>query len=496
MEIDADMNILLANMPIKFNARENLEPPLGICYIGAVLKEDGNKVYLKDYEVDDFGPRVLEQFIKMHDIRIVGVSFRTASYRSAKLFTSAIKAVSPRIKVVLGGQHATAFPRQTLRDMSSDIVIRGEGEYVFRDLARSMKKENGLSGVRGVTYVNEEGDIVSNSDAESIKELDDLPMPFREGLSLDKYNVITFITSRGCPFNCIYCDKGVSTKAVKYRSANKVLEEIRYIVKKLKKNRLYIVDDYFLLNKKKVEGILNRIIEENIPLRWVCQARVDGIDRDIIKKSKEAGCEQIMFGIESGDETELKYMRKEATNKQAESAVTTTKEYGITARTNFMLGFPITTKEMIGNTIRFAKRLHPDIVRFFAVAPLPNTDLWHNVYGMETDPGSVKWENIDFFKPNFDTAGIKREEISTYVTAAYWYVLKNDFLREITIFLIPNMIKLIYMCIRTKKVRGNISKAFPRSVNLILDNAHQLQGLSFKQAFRFLLKVWQLQKKI
>lgn len=490
------MNILLANMPIKFNSRENLEPPLGISYIGAVLKEDGNAVCLKDYEVDEFNAEDLEQFIKKHNIQIVGVSFRTASYESAKEFVKIIKNIDRDIKVVLGGQHVTAFPEATLRDMKCEVAVRGEGEYVFRDLARRLKSGGTPEGLDGISYLNERGIIISNRKAEPINDLDELPIPLREGLSLEKYNVITIITSRGCPFNCIYCDKGVSTRAVKYRSADKLFDEIKYIVGRLKRNRLYIVDDYFLLNREKLEKLLDKIIKEKLYISWVCQSRVDGIDRHIIEKAKKAGCEQIMFGIESGDERELKYMRKDATNKQAASAVAITKKYGITARTNFMLGFPISTKEMVRNTIRFAKKIHPDIVRFFAVSPLPNTDLWRDVYGTELDTDTVKWDNIDFFKPNFDTKEIKKEEISLYVSAAYWHVLKADFLKEITIFLVPNMVKLFYLCFKTGRVRGNISKAFPRSVNLLLDNAHQLEGLGLKEKLEFLSNVWKLEKTI
>ena len=475
------MKVLLANMPIKFNSNENLEPPLGISYIGAVLKEDGNTVHLKDYEVDEFETTNLEQFIKKHGIQIVGVSFRTASYRSAKEFTKTVKSINCDIKIVLGGQHVTAFPEETLSDMKCDIAIRGEGEYTFRDLIREIKKKKDFNRIYNAT---------------PIVDINALPMPLREGLPLEKYNVITIITSRGCPFNCIYCDKGVSTRTVKFRSAEKVLKEIRYIVKTLKKKRLYIVDDYFILNRKNAEDILDSIIGEKLSITWTCQARVDGIDRRIIEKAKKAGCEQIMFGIESGDEQELKYMRKETTNKQAAGAVALTKEYGITARANFMLGFPISTKEMARNTIKFAKKLRPDIVRFFAVAPLPNTDLWRELYGDKFNANDISWDSIDFFKPNFDTIEIKKNEIPLYVSAAYWHVLKLDFLKEITLFLIPKMAKVLYLCFKTGRVRGNISRVFPRSVNLILDNLHQLEGVGVKEKIKFLSEAWRLERTI
>ena len=490
------MNVLLANMPIKFNLRENLEPPLGICYIGSVLKENGHAVHLKDYEVENLQKEKLKTFLEKEMIDVVGISFRTASYKSSKEFSAMIKEINSDIKIALGGQHATAFPKETLKDIEADFAIKGEGEYVFRDLLSGLEEKKDLSFISGITYKLPDGNIISNNDREPIADIDALPMPLREALPLGKYNIITIITSRGCPFDCIYCDKGVSTRVVKYRSPEKVFEEIRYIAENLGKKRLYIVDDYFFLHKKRLETILDKVIEEKIPITWVCQARVDGIDGHIIEKAKNAGCEQIMFGIESGDERELKYIRKKATNEQAENAVKSTKSYDIIARANFMLGFPISTRDMLENTIRFARKIHPDIVRFFAVSPLPNTDLWRELYGDKFDADKVKWDNVDFFKPNFDTVEIKREEISLYVTAAYLYTLKKDFLKEITLYLIPNLSKLAYLWVKTGKLRGNISKSFPRSVNLILDGLHQIGEMPFSEKVIFLKNAWKLQKKI
>ena len=307
---------------------------------------------------------------------------------------------------------------------------------------------------------------------------------------------MTILTSRGCPFNCIYCDKGISTRKVKFRSADDIFEEMKYIAAKLNKKRLYIVDDHFFLNRKILEPVLDKMIDERLGIRWVCQARVDGISEDILRKAKKAGCEQIMFGIETGDETELKYVRKGTTLSAAESAVRFTKEAGITARTNFMLGFPVSTRETIRNTINFANKLRPDIVRFFAVSPLPNTDLWDDIYGKGYIPKGIHWDDIDFFKPSFDIKGIPRDEISLYVTAAYWHVLKRDFVKEITLEFLPRLLKLFCLAFKTRRLRGNISKAFPKSVNLVLDNLHQLKGRNPKEIFCFLKKVHRIERSL
>lgn len=489
------MNILIANMPIEFNKRENLEPPLGICYLAGMLKDmPGARVFLKDYEVSRFSADELKGHLDENKIEVVGVSFRTASYRSAKEFIRVVKEADKNIFVVCGGHHATAFPKETIVDTGCDAVCIGEGEYTFKELAENlMSKKNDLSMIAGLAY-KKNGSVIVNKPRGPIEDLDLLPWPARELLDLGSYNIMTVLTSRGCPFSCIYCDKGVSTRNVKYRSAKDIYEEIKYIAGKLGKKRLYIVDDHFFLKKDRLDVIFGHIIENNLGIKWTAQARADGITAGMLDKAKKAGCEQIMFGIETGDPVELEYIRKSSKLEDAESAVLLTKSAGITARANFMLGFPISTKETARNTIKFAKRIMPDIVRFFAVSPLPNTDLWDDIYGKGHIPENVRWEEMDFYKPSFDIKGMKRDELSLYVSAGYWHVLKIGFIKEVTILFIPRLFKMIFLMIRTGKVRGNISKCFPRTINLVVDNIHQLRGKSAKEAIGFLKKVSGLEK--
>ena len=491
------MNILLANMPIAFNKRENLEPPLGVCYIAAMLRKiDGVNVYLKDYEITSFSPESLERDLKKMRIDVLGVSFRTASYRSAKEFIKTAKEINKNIFVVAGGHHATAFPKETMVDIGCDAVIMGEGEYAFKELVERLNDNVSLEGLRGVVYRNNNSDIIMNEERPPIENIDELPWPARDLLEMDEYNVITILTSRGCPFNCIYCDKAISTRKVKFRAPDDIFNEMKNIVDKFHKHRLYVVDDHFFLKRNRLEPVLDRVISEKLPIKWTCQARVDGIVKEVLEKAKAAGCEQIMYGIETGDENELQYIRKASTLKDAEEAVRLTKDAGITARANFMLGFPISTKGSMRNTINFAGKIKPDIVRFFAVSPLPNTDLWDYIYGKGYIPENIKWEDIDFFKPSFDLKNITRGEVSLYVTAGYWHVLKKEFLKEVTIGLIPNMLKLFYLIARTRKIRGNISQCFPRMVNLVVDNMHQVQGKSLKEIVTFIKDVRRIEKTL
>lgn len=482
-------------MPIKFNKKENLEPPLGISYIGAVLREAGHEVFLKDFEVEFFSKDAICKFIKEKDIEIAGVSFRTASYGSAKIFIKTLRDFKKDLIIMVGGHHATAFSKATISDMSCDIVVRGEGEYVVAEIADAIINKRPFENIKGITYLKD-GKILFNEDRAQIIDLDSIPFPARDMLPYQCYTLATIITSRGCSFGCIYCDKGISTKKVQYRSPDNILKEIACITKVFKKHRLYIVDDNFFLKKERTNAILDGIISSGLDIKWVCQARVDGVDKDMLSKAKKSGCEQIIFGLETGDEKELFYIKKQTTLSQARRAIRLTKLAGIKARANFMLGFPISTHETIKNTIRFAKEIEPDIVKFFVVTPLPNTELWNNIYRSKDVTASIDWSNFDFYNPNFETEGLKRRDITLYIIAGYWHVLKKKFLFESTIFLIPNLGRLFLKSMRTGKLRGSISQYFPASVSLIQDVLPQIFKNNIFNAFRLFADALKLEKGI
>lgn len=489
------MNILLANMPIRFNTKENLEPPLGIAYLGAVLEQAGEKVYLKDYEIDDFSPDTLEDFITSNSIDIVGVSFRTASYGSAKEFVSSIKKMRKVPILIAGGHHATAFPEYTLRDLGCDIVVRGEAEETVVKLVKALGEKIDLAKINGLTYLSKEK-VTSTPPAEQITELDKVPYPSRHLLPMESYNAITILTSRGCPFACIYCDKGISTRQVKYRSPENVYKEVSGIVRKYPDKRIYFVDDHFFLAKQRLGKIFDLIEKDGMYFNWVCQARVDGVDLEILKRAKGAGCELIMFGIESGDPDELKYMRKQTTVEDAEKALIWTKKAHIRARANFMLGFPMSTHKSVRNTIRFAKSMPLEVVRFFSVAPLPNTELWDRVYGKSMDLGTVDWSKFDFYTPVYSTPELTPAQIQAYVGAAYVHVLKGRVVWELSVGFIPRSIKLFLFFLRHGRVRGGISLIFPSTVNLLLDLKAVLHSKNLYNKLKFMFNAIYLENKI
>lgn len=464
------MRVLLLNMPVNFNAWNNLEMPLGLAYIASELEARGHKVRIKDYEVDFFAREELQKELDVFKADLVGLSFRSASYNSAKIAVSIVRELCPGLAVVLGGHHAAAFSEDTLRDIDADFVVRGEGEYVMADLADALSRNSEFTGIPNLTY-KRNGKIVKTDTVESSFDLDDLHFPAWHLLPIDKYVTGSVLTSRGCPFSCIYCDKGISTRKVRFRSPENIYKEIVAFEDKYKKGRIYFVDDYFFLNKKRLNEIFNLILERGGPkIKWSCQARVDGIrDEELLSKAKRTGCDLIIYGIETGDEQELKYMNKQSTLREAEEAVRITRRAGIRTRANFMIGFPISTRQTVGNSVRFAKKLNADLYRFFVVSALPNTVLWERIRELHPEIAGVGWDKFDFYSPSFDTAGIKKDDLIKYVMAAYLYVLYGKVIRELTIDFLPRMVRLFCLALRTKRIRGNISLTFGACVNLFLE---------------------------
>ncbi len=489
------MRVLLANMPVKFNKRENLEPPLGILYLGTMLEQNGHKVFLKDYEIEDFSKEELIRFIKKEDIKLVGVSFRTASYMSARTFVNGLAEIRNRIFIVAGGHHATAFPKRAILDLLCDVVVRGEGEYTIIELVNALQNDKTLSDIKGITYRNRE-EIIDNEDRPPIVNLDELPLPARNLLSYDSYTVSTIITSRGCPFKCIYCDKGVSTRQVKFRSPENIYSEIVEISKNYNEKKIYFVDDHFFLAKVRLNKVFDLIEKNNLRFNWICQARADEVDFEMLKRAKKLGCELIMYGVESGDPEELKYMNKETTVEQARTALLLTKKAGIRVRANFMLGFPISTHKTIRNTIRFAKSVPLEVVRFFSVTPLPNTELWDRVYGKDIDLGEIDWNKFDFYTPNYSTSELSREDILNYVGVAYIHTLTKKSLIELSFTFLPRFIRFLYLVFKKRRVRGNISMAFPSTVNLFLDLKLIVPPGSLYKKIQFLVNILRLKNKL
>jgi len=333
-------------------------------------------------------------------------------------------------KTIAFGTHVTAIPRETMRLYPSlDYVLVGEPDLTIRDLidhlesrvverSDEIKKlfdkhdsnyrtailEDGsvdFSEIKGLGWRKGE-EIVINPPRPFIQDLDDLPIPLHNLLPLSKYRMplihgpFTFVvTSRGCPAGCTFCIKHLSYQyTVRLRSPELLMQEL-WQLKKLGINNVHMYADLFTVNRDQVVELCQRMIEENIEIKWTCNSRVDYVDKEMLEMMGKAGCRLISWGIESGSEQILKNVHKGIKPEDAKQALLWSKEAGIMNWGYFIIGLPGETEDTIRQTIAFAKELPLDIALFHIAAPYPGTPFFLEVVEKGWFRKGVRWEQID-----------------------------------------------------------------------------------------------------
>lgn len=387
------IKILLINSPIKteevygeYSSLAPRLPPLGLCYLAAVLQKNGYRnVKIIDGALEELSLGSLYRKVKRHKPDVIGVTSTTTSFYYAKQTIALCKKDNKNALTILGGAHVTALPKRTMEECPDlDIGVYGEGEMTFLELADRISQRKSLDGVRGVVR-RKGGKIVVNPPRQLIKNLDSLPFPARHLLKdLRLYYHTPFrgrkfttsmITSRGCPFNCSFCDQSVFGKTWRGHSANYVIKEMVHLKKNYEVDFISFEDDNFLFSRKRTSQICQGIIGNNLRLEWGCSARVDNIDKELLSQMKKAGCVNIFIGIESGSPRVLRLLNKKIQLKDIVKAVDLIKKAGINVYGSVMLGVPSETKKEMEKTFSFVHSLPLDGISFFLYTPFPNTRL-------------------------------------------------------------------------------------------------------------------------
>ncbi len=492
------MKILLINVPMFFNSFDNSQAPLGISYIASNLIKNGyEEIKIKDYEVESYSETELLALLKAFEPQIVGISARTSSYYSAIQIVQLLKDNNIPARSVIGGHHSTALTDRVLEETAVDFVVRHEGEITFLELVRTLEKGGNPEEVKGLSFLKD-GKPFHTETRSLIADLDSLSFPARELLPMEKYSYSVLLTSRGCPFPCVYCDKNISTRDVRYRSVENVLDELEEIVVKWKKDRVYFIDDHFLLNKKRFFEITDGWLKRGLKFQWLFQARADSVDEEVLKRAKETGCIFITYGIETGDQTELDYLNKggRCTLAQGEKAVALTKAAGISCRVHFMLGFPVSTHETIRNSIRYAKKLDAENYRFYHVVPLPNTPLWDTCVEKKIITHHVDWSKFNLNEPIIATNDLSLTDLQQYAGAAYIHVFKWKVLKEFSLLFIPNFIKFLRDLPKRKKIASSLFYTFPAFANMTSQLWFFIRKMNSIDKLKFIRDILFLERKL
>jgi len=369
----------------KWNQRANDYPPLGLAYLAAVLERDGHQVGIFDFGLNP-NTSLEEDVVQVcaFDPHIVGITAMTSLYHSALETAILLKAYLGR-PIVVGGPHATVYPERVLAESPViDYVVRGEGEETILELIRALDGgDRDLSAIKGLTY-RLRGEIISNPARALITDLDALPFPARHLFDLKRYGLctpegqpmVTILSSRGCPYNCSYCFKGIVGRTYRQRSPGNIIAELQQVIAYYGVRNFYFIDDLFTIDRRRLEAITERLIAEKLDIRWQCLGRVDRVDAEILRKMYAAGCRRIHYGIESGNPEVLRRIGKGIKLHQVRQAVRWAKEAGIHVKGYFMLGLPGDTEETMQQTIDLATELDLDEAMFSLTTPFPGTRLW------------------------------------------------------------------------------------------------------------------------
>lgn len=304
-----------------------------------------------------------------------------------------IKKTDPSIKVVLGGNHATVFAKDILKEPSFDFVVRGEGEKTFHELCQKILVGSvNFDDVEGITRRDSEGRIVTNPGRELIKNLDELPMPDYSLIDVKKYAspltkspyimrfpIVGIMTSRGCPGRCVFCTvKAVWGKTWRGRSAKNTVDEIEQLVKNYGIREISFLDDSVSVNRQRWVDICAELINRKIDIKWTTPNGIAfwTLNNDILKLMKKAGCYRITFGIESANEETKKFIGKTQPLSQAKALIKYANSIGMWTICTNILGFPYETKEAMQDTVDFAKSSGTDFAAFYLLAPHLTSDVY------------------------------------------------------------------------------------------------------------------------
>jgi radical SAM superfamily enzyme YgiQ (UPF0313 family) len=371
---------------------------MGLGYLAGALIDAGYEdVMLFDAEVED---ESLSAHLAQKRYDIVGISSPTPLIYEA--WDAASQAKAQGSVTVLGGPHLTLMPEESIQRPEVDLVVRGEAEDTLVEIVREIERSGGtnlqleaceLQPILGLSWKDASGRVIHNADRPLRKDIGAIPWPAYHLFKIDRYTNLqpltdgldpeartyTLLTSRGCPYQCIYCSKPITGNTWRPRTPEDVVAEWRYLVQEMDATEIGITDDVWNLNLDRAKEICRGLIAaglSHVPWVTVHGMRVDNTDAELFELMKEAGCKRVGFGVESGNQAVLDAIKKRQTPDDARKAFREAKAAGLQTMGFFIFGLPADTEETMEDTIRLALELDPDLANFMIAAPYPGTELW------------------------------------------------------------------------------------------------------------------------
>jgi len=398
-------------------------PPFGLALLASLSREKGYSVSILDCNALHLGLNDTERHLPEQAPKFIGLTASTVLIENALEAAKLSKKKYPGAKVIIGGVHATVLPEEVLSSEWVDYVAMGEGEYSLLELLSNKNPQD----IKGIGF-KKNGQIVINQQREIIPDINIFPFMPYDLLPMDKYYPAVgsykrkpsfgMITSRGCPGRCTFCKGNLLGDRIRFRSAEKIIEEIIFLQKNYGIKDITFYDDTFTSSKKRVKEFCSLLKDRKIDLTWCCFSRVDTVDFETLKEMKGAGCYQIMYRVESADSQILVNIQKRITLEKVGETVADTKRAGIETRLAFMFGNPGETEETIKKTIKYAISLKPDLVSFNIATPFPGTEMF--AWAEKNDYLIHKnWLEYNLAKPVMELPTISSKKILEYYKKAH-----------------------------------------------------------------------------
>ncbi len=372
----------------------------------------------------------IENKLKKYNPDIIGITNNyTGHTRDVLDFSKIAKKVCPKIKLILGGAHATIAHEEIIKEKDIDVIVRGEGEETFKEIVLSLKNKTNLKDILSITY-KEKNKIKINPKRPLIEDINTLPIPDRSLIPYKKYlektsinyfftmnkPVGTLFTSRGCPFRCIFCSTSkVWTNKWRGRSAENIIEEIEYLKRIYKVKEISFMDDQFMGNKKRIKKLCRLIIKKKLGVSFICPPGISPslVDEEALNLMKQAGFYRICFSIDVGTNLARDYVGKPVKLEEMRELIKNANSKGFWTYAHFVIGFLHEKTSDIQETIKYAYGLKLDFARFFIAQPY----LGSRLYDIYLEKGLINKNDVEdhnsIYEPVIGTEHISCEKLKT-----------------------------------------------------------------------------------
>lgn len=369
--------------------------PFGLAYVASSLLNAGHEVTVVDMEGDRLSVSEAVRRTVDSSPGVVAFGGMVTRFRYVKELAGLIGGEMPGVFMVAGNSGATTVPEIYLKSCGLDCVVLGEGEVTAAELVFAVEEAGDWRQVPGIAWLDDDGLVQKSAPREPVADLDSLPWPAWDLFHIENYvssmdhrqkkvRHLEALASRGCPFNCVYCYR-IYGRNVRRRSPEAIVAELVELVKLYDIRYTGFPDDLFTSDKKFVMEIC-ALMREKLPgIKWSCLGRVNTVDREMLETMKNAGCDWISYGIESGCDRMLEKMKRGVTAKQCLDAIKLTESVGIHAEGSFIIGMYGETRDSVKRTVEFCREADITAPMLF-VTPYPGTA----IFSMALERGLIK----------------------------------------------------------------------------------------------------------